>query len=61
MIQPLLKYRFLIGTAGKNREVFVRGISPVNAEYRLKKTLEQDNKKNNRNTEIIEFVGICTD
>lgn len=58
MAKKILKYRFLIEGNGKQRECFIRGDCPVEAETKLKATLEKDNKENNRNTKLVKFVGI---
>jgi hypothetical protein len=54
----MLRYRFLIEGNGKRREVFILEETPVKAEQRLKAALELDNKRRNRETKIIKFVGI---
>lgn len=57
-MKKMLNYRFLIEGNGKQRECFIRGDCPVEAEIKLRNTLKKDNEKNNRNTVLVKFVGI---
>lgn len=54
----LHKYRFLISGDDKERECFVYADSVGNARIKLAKLIDIDNRKNNRNTKIIRYIGI---